>query len=84
MKIETDFPIIFSENSKAGEYMVEMRGLGRLEKAFMGGPFISHTVLDEQRNRIVTVEGFVYAPRLDKRLYLRELEAILYTFDIVN
>ena len=61
-----------------------MRGLWKLEKAFMGGPFISHTILDESRNRVVTVEGFVYAPRLDKRLYVREVEAILYTFDIVD
>ncbi len=84
MKTETEYPVIFNENVKTGEYMVEMRGLWRLEKAFMGGPFISHTILDEPRNRIVTVEGFVYAPSLDKRLYIRELEAILYTFDIVN
>ena len=84
MKTEDQFPVIFSENAKNGEYMVEMRGLWRLEKAFMGGPFISHTILDEPRNRVVTVEGFVYAPSLDKRLYVREVEAILYTFDIVN
>jgi hypothetical protein len=84
MKTESQFPVIFRENSKNGEYMAEIRGLWRLEKAFMGGPFISHTILDEPRNRVVTVEGFVYAPSLDKRLYVRELEAILYTFDIVD
>ncbi len=84
MKTESEFPVIFRENSKNGEYMAELRGLWKLEKAFMGGPFISHTVLDEPRNRVVTVEGFVYAPSLDKRLYIRELEAILYTFDIVD
>jgi hypothetical protein len=84
MKTETEYPVIFRENVKNGAYMVELRGLWRLEKAFMGGPFISHTILDEPRNRVVTVEGFVYAPSLDKRLYVRELEAILYTFDIVD
>jgi len=84
MKTEDQFPVMFSENAKNGQYMVEMRGLWRTEKAFMGGPFISHTMLDEQRNRVVTVDGFVYAPSLDKRLYVREIEAILYTFDIVK
>jgi hypothetical protein len=84
MKTESQFPVIFRENSKNGKYLAELRGLWRLEKAFMGGPFISHTMLDEPRNRVVTVEGFVYAPSLDKRLYVRELEAILYTFDIVD
>ena len=57
MKTESQFPVIFRENSKNGEYMAELRGLWRLEKAFMGGPFISHTVLDQPRNRVVTVEG---------------------------
>jgi hypothetical protein len=84
MKTETQYPVIFRENVKNGVYMAELRGLWRLEKAFMGGPFISHTILDEPRNRVVTVEGFVYAPSLDKRLYVRELEAILYTFDTVD
>jgi hypothetical protein len=70
--------------AKNGEYLVELRGLWRLENAFMGGPFISHTILDEKNNRIVTVEGFVYAPSLDKRNYVRELEAILQTFELVN
>ena len=46
MTTESQFPVIFSENAKNGEYMVEMRGLWKLEKAFMGGPFISHTILD--------------------------------------
>jgi hypothetical protein len=84
MKTESEYPVIFRENVKNGAYMAELRGLWRLEKAFMGGPFISHTILDEPRNRVVTVEGFVYAPSLDKRLYVREIEAMLYTFYIVN
>jgi hypothetical protein len=27
------------------------------------------------------VEGFVYAPRYDKRDYIRQVESILYSFD---
>jgi hypothetical protein len=84
MKTEPEYPPIFREMSKKGTYLVEIRALWRLEKAFMGGPFISHTVLDEKNNRIVTVEGFVYAPGLDKRNYVRELEAILHTFEVVD
>jgi hypothetical protein len=33
---------------------------------------------------VVTVDGFVYAPSLDKRNYVRELEAILQTFSVVD
>lgn len=84
MSTETSYPIIFRELSKKGSYLIELRGLWKTEKAFMGGPFISHTVLDEENNRVVTVEGFVFAPSLDKRNYVRELEAILQTFEVVN
>jgi hypothetical protein len=84
MKTESQFPVIFREMAKNSTYMVEMRGLWKLENAFMGGPFISHTMLDEKNNRVITVEGFVYAPSLDKRNYVRELEAILQTLEVVD
>ena len=60
-------------------YAVEVRGLWEVENDFMGGPFLSYTLVDEINNRIVTAEGFVYAPNVDKRDYLLQLEAILYT-----
>jgi hypothetical protein len=61
-----------------------LRGLWKLENAFMGGPFINISLLDENRNRVVTVDAFVYAPGLDKRNYVREVEAILNTFKIIS
>ncbi len=59
-----------------------MHGLYGMHGAKMGGPFVSLTTIDEDRNRVVTVEGFVYAPQFDKREYLRELEAILFTLEL--
>ncbi len=66
-----------------GKFAYLMRGLFGMEGAKMGGPFISLTTIDEDRGRVVTVEGFVYAPQFDKREYIRELEAILYTLRFV-
>ena len=45
----------------------------------MGGPFISHTRLDELHNRLITIEGFVFAPGRDKRNLLRQVEAMVYS-----
>ena len=45
----------------------------------MGGPFYSHTRVDEVNKRVVTVEGFVFAPSKRKRNYIRLLEAAVYT-----
>jgi hypothetical protein len=47
----------------------------------MGGPFINLSVLDASRRRVVTVEGNVYAPKNDKRNYLRQLEAMIYSLE---
>jgi hypothetical protein len=62
-----------------GNYAVEIRGLWRVEGDFMGGPFVSLTTLDPVRQRVVTLEGYVYAPIFDKREYLRQLEAMIYS-----
>lgn len=83
MTIEPIYPVIFREYNRDNLYCAEIRGLWRLVNgAHMGGPFINITSLDETRNRVVTIDAFVYAPSLDKRNYVRELEAILYTFKI--
>jgi hypothetical protein len=72
----------FSQFMDGSRYIARLAGLWRLENDFMGGPFISHTTLDEERNRIITVEGFVYAPGVKKRNLLRQVEAIIYTLEI--
>lgn len=70
---------VFKHN---GKYTVEMRGLWEVEGDFMGGPFVSYTIIDTMRSRLVTFMGFVYAGKQNKRNYIRELEAILKSADI--
>lgn len=61
---------------------VEMRGLWEVKNDFMGGPFVIHAFYDKNNpEEIIVVEGFVYAPRYDKRDYIRQVESILYSFD---
>ena len=63
--------------------VVELRGLWELENGFMGGPFISHSVYDAKRNRIITVDGYIYHPNKKKRVKLKQLEAIIYSMEII-
>jgi len=65
-----------------GRFAYLMHGLFGMRGAKMGGPFVSLTTVDEERGRVVTVEGFVYAPQFDKREYVRELEAVLFSLRI--
>ena len=57
-------------------YCVETRGLWRVFGDFMGGPFVSYTVLSPDRSQLVEVVGYVYCPRFDKRDYLMQVEGI--------
>jgi len=84
MSTEKRISVDFKEFGLDGKYAAEIRGLWVMENDFMGGPFVSISQVDEARNRVVTVEGFVYAPRKDKRNYIRQLEAILHSFKINN
>ena len=61
-------------------YCAEITGLWKMVNGgSMGGPFYSHTRLDEINQRVITVEGFVFAPGTKKRNHIRFLEAVLFT-----
>ena len=58
----------------------ETRGKWEVHKMYMAGPFLSYSVLDKPNNRMIVIEGFTFAPAMNKRDYMFELEAILKTF----
>ena len=60
---------------------VELRGLWEVQNDFMGGPFVSHSIINPKTRDVLVMEAFVYAPRFDKRSYLRQVESILYSFE---
>lgn len=62
-----------------GRKVMVMRGLWEMEGGAMGGPFVSHTIADTARGRIITAEAFVFAPGKKKGNIIRQLEAALYT-----
>lgn len=65
-----------------GRYAMEARGLWIMKDDCMGGPFVSHSRVDTEVNRVVVVEGFVYAPEKMKRGLMRRLEGSLYTLQL--
>ena len=74
-------PIAREVKLENGKTALETRGLWRVEGNYMGGPFVSMSVLDEKNHRTVTAEVFLYAPNKYKRNLLRRLEANLYTLN---
>ena len=81
MTTEMQLPQDFNFLNYQGNYAMEMRGLWKVQNDFMGGPFVSLSVLDAPKKRVVTVEGNVYAPKNNKRNYIRQLEAMIYSLE---
>jgi hypothetical protein len=59
------------------KYIKQIKGCWRMENNKMGGPFISYSWLNNKKTKIITAQGYIYAPNFKKSKYLRELEAIL-------
>ena len=67
-----------------GKYMSVARGLWYMKNddMFGGGPFVSHSIVDEENGRMIVVEAFVYAPNKKKGGFMRKLEAALHTLKL--
>ena len=64
-----------------GLQFAEIRGLWEVHNDYMGGPFVTHVFYSPDGKYMIGLEGFVYAPKFDKRQYLRQVEAIIYSFE---
>lgn len=85
MSTDRNIPIDYRELNYKDKYAVEIRGWWETTgRQFWGGPFLSLSTVDEQRNRIVTVEGFVFAPNKEKRNLLRKVESMIYSLKFVE
>lgn len=84
MTTEDLIPPIYSEFEKDSLYFAKLRGLWKLQNGFMGGPFVSISTVDKKKNRVITLEGYVYAPHDKKRELLRQVESIIYSVKILD
>lgn len=77
MQVYVELNPLLKELEIGTNYAVEYRGLWNMKNDFMGGPFIHYTILGPEGKYLYDIDGFVYAPKFNKREYLRELEAII-------
>lgn len=82
MGTENAFTPFLSETIIDNKPAFETRGLWDVKNAFMSGPFINYAIEDKVNNRMVVVEGYVFAPSVAKRDYVFELEAIIKSITI--
>lgn len=63
---------------------LETKGMWEVKNAFMAGPYINYAIEDKLNKRWIVAEGFAFAPSVEKRDYMFELEAIIKTIEIVE
>ncbi len=79
MNVETLLPPEYKQIGFSGQYAIEGRGLWKFQTPIMGGPYISLTVVDEKKGRVITVDGYAFAPKFDKKDFMLDIEAIVYS-----
>ncbi|MEW4922366.1 DUF4837 family protein [Algibacter sp. 2305UL17-15] len=61
---------------------LETKGMWKVHGAVMAGPYINYAIEDKINKRWIIAEGFTFAPSVEKRDYMFELEAIIKTIKI--
>lgn len=70
-----------------GNKAVKIEGLWKQAgnpAAIGGGPFVQYSIKHPTRQTIVHIQAHIFAPRFDKREYIRQIRAILKTVKIVD
>ena len=58
-----------------------VHGFWEVYNDYMGGPFVSHVLYSKDGKDMIVLQGWVYAPKYDKRQYMRQVESIIYSFE---
>ncbi len=80
MKVSDVFPPMSFITEFKGAYASQLRTLWDVHGYAMGGPFVSYTFLDTAASRLITIDGYIKAPKKEKRDLLLHIEAIFHSF----
>ncbi len=76
---DEDLPLLIDETTLDGHYALEGRGIWEIVNDFMGGPFVSYLIHNPDKDELVFLDGFLWAPGEDKRDAMQYLNYILHT-----
>jgi len=82
MVTESAYTPFYGETILDNKPALETKGLWELTNDFMGGSFINYTIEDKVNKRWIGIEGFIFAPSVEKRNYMLELESIIKSLKI--
>jgi len=82
MITEKAFTPFMQATKVSGMDAYETRGTWDVKNDFMAGPFVNYVINDDKNNRQLVIEGFTYAPQINKRDFMFELEAIAKSLQV--
>lgn len=74
-------PMLTDTITFKNKFALKNKGLWKISDGSAGGPYVSYSFVDEKNSKLYYIEGYVFAPGRDKKNFVRELDAILSTFD---
>jgi hypothetical protein len=63
-----------------GRFAYETHGNWRFSDKSGGGPFVNYTFYDDQTRRIYMLDGSIFAPRVEKKKLIVQVDGLLHTF----
>lgn len=76
---ERAFSPYLQEREINGKFAYETKGVWEVDGRYMAGPFVNYAIRDEENDRYLILEGFIFSPSQDQRDNMFELESILKT-----
>ncbi|HKJ32040.1 MAG TPA: DUF4837 family protein [Balneolales bacterium] len=73
-------PIITKTLEMHGRYALRTMGWWQMTKGAMGGPFVNYTIYSPKQRRLYMIEFSQFAPKYRKRKFIRQFQAMAWTF----
>ncbi len=74
---DVDLALYHEAKTIDGKFSLMLKGIWEMENDMMGGPFVSLVVHDAEKNELVFLDAFIFAPGEDKRNEMQKLEVVL-------
>jgi hypothetical protein len=84
LSLQEMYPPHVSKSRFRGHDAFMIKGLWKLEKDFLGGPFITYVIHDKENNRLLFIDGFLFAHGSTKKRYVERMEIIMHSFSVKN
>ncbi len=78
----SDVPLQYETQSINDKKVHMLRGLWRFKNDYMGGPFVTYVMGDQSNDRLIVLDGFIFAAGEKKKPLMKRVETILKTFEL--